>query len=83
MEINRKQLEQALNVPDERFEKMVGAVVQAAGGNRLRCMAAMANAGKIKKKLLEADDGELERLAQSLDPRLLQSILDALKGNGK
>ncbi len=79
MEIDKKKLAEAVNIPDDRFAALVYAVVTSAGGSKMQAMAAAANSAKLKEKLLAADERELDQISKSLDPRLAQSILDALK----
>lgn len=83
MEIDRKKLEAAANMPDDQFAALIYAVVTAAGGSRMQAMAAMANASKLKEKLRTVNDRELDELTRNLDPKLAKGILDALKDQGK
>ncbi len=83
MEIDRKKLAAAINMPDEQFAALIYAVITAAGGSKMQAMAAMANASKLKSKLQSTNDAELDEMTKRLDPKLLNSIMNALKDQGK
>ena len=82
MEIDRKMLEKAAQLPDDQLAALIYAVVSAAGGSQKQAKAAIANADKLKKKLHAASDRELQELIAGLDPQVLEKIAGTLKKGG-
>ena len=82
MEIDRKMLEKAAQLPDDQLAALIYAVVSAAGGSQKQPKAAIANADKLKKKLHAASDRELQELIAGLDPQVLEKIAGTLKNGG-
>ena len=83
MEIDRKMLEKAAQLPDDQLAALIYAVVSAAGGaSQKQAKAAIANADKLKKKLHAASDRELQELIAGLDPQVLEKIAGTLKNGG-
>lgn len=82
MEIDRKMLEKAAQLPDDQLAALIYAVVSAAGGSQKQAKSAMANADKLKKKLHAASDRELQELIAGLDPQVLEKIAGTLKNGG-
>ena len=82
MEIDRKMLEKAAQLPDDQLAALIYAVVSAAGGSQKQAKAAMANADKLKKKLHAASDRELQELIAGLDQQVLEKIAGTLKNGG-
>ena len=82
MEIDRKMLEKAAQLPNEQLAALIYAVVSAAGGSQRQAKAAVANADKLKKKLYATSDRELQELISGLDPQVLEKIAGTLKNGG-
>ena len=82
MEIDRKMIENASNMPEEQLSEMIYAVVTAAGGSRMQARAAASNAGKVKKKLQSISMDEVRDMTKNIDEETMKKIVDAVKKNG-
>ena len=79
MERDFKQVKKAAELSDEQFAALIYSVILASGGNQGQAMAAAGSAHAIKKRIGSASDQELKSLANALDPKITQGILQALK----
>lgn len=82
MEIDRKMLEKAAQLPKEELASLIYTVVTAAGGSKMQARAAAANTDKLKNKLYSMTDGELAKMLDGVDPETLQTVAGVLKGKG-
>ncbi|MBQ9469208.1 MAG: hypothetical protein IJU52_09400 [Clostridia bacterium] len=82
MQIDKKILEKAAQLPEDRLRELVYQVITAAGGSKLQARAAAANTDKLKKKLNEITDEDVEKAVSSLDGSQLQKIVSIAKEKG-
>lgn len=82
MEIDRKMLENAAQLPEEDLKNLIYAVVTAAGGSKMQARSAASNVRKLKKKLENVSNEELKELTKNIDNQTMNNILEAVKKNG-
>ena len=79
MERDYQQVKKAAQLSDEQFAALIYGVILASGGSQAQALAAAGSAGMIKRKIASASGEELAALASSLDPKITESILQAIR----
>lgn len=82
MELDRQMLQQVMNMDDETLRAGIARVAQAAGASEAQVRRMTSDIRGVRRRLSRVSDRDLQQMAETLDPALLEEIRRAVKNNG-
>lgn len=79
MQIDKRLLEKAAALPENELKELIYGVVSAAGGSRFQARAAASNSDKLKKKLEEITQEDIENALAQLNAGQLEKVIALIK----
>ena len=80
MEIDEKFLAQLRALDDDSLRELIGTVTEAMGGDEKTKRAALAQTGRIRRKLSRASREDLQKAIDSFGKEEADRILGKMKG---